>query len=151
MLLITCNIFPSQTYIEKYNQSVHYEGLKQVLKSCFIPLASDVVLSSLVRSTNPETLICINDTIVVGYCDYNIISTEKACIDFLGVHKDYQNKGYGNILLIAAFDDMRSKDLSQVRLDVSPSAISAIYLYKKHGFKVVETYCNDLVQMSKTL
>ena len=53
----------------------------------------------------------------------------------MAVHPDSQGKGYGDILMQAAIDWAREKDLEEIVLLSNTILEPAICLYKKHGFQ----------------
>lgn len=57
----------------------------------------------------------------------------------IGVAKNYQNMGYGNMLTEASIEFAREKGY-QIKLEVHQSNTKAIEIYKKLGFKYLGDY-----------
>lgn len=62
--------------------------------------------------------------------------TKVAGIETLNVNPVYQGYGIGKKLLLGAEEDIFSKNIKKIRLEVSTGNIPAIKLYQKSGFRV---------------
>lgn len=75
--------------------------------------------------------------------------TKKGLIHLMGVDMDCKRKGYGQILLMHALEDLKSRGLKTATLAVKAENIAARRLYEKEGFncslpKESEKYFKDL-------
>ena len=87
----------------------------------------------LLYTNNSETLIIEENRLILGYFIYRKLSSEYHILNF-GVSPLRQKEGIGGILLKDFLNDLEI--ISTVFLEVKKSNFSAIYLYKKNGFKV---------------
>ena len=80
------------------------------------------------------TLLLIENNIPIGYShiDYDINYWFGICI-----LENYQNKGYGTILMNYIFDHTKIKELNNIYLTVDKININAIKLYLKFNFKII--------------
>jgi len=63
--------------------------------------------------------------------------TSVAGIETINVDPSYQNQGIGARLLTAAENDVRSRGMKKIRLEVATSNRAAIQLYKRAGFTIL--------------
>lgn len=56
-----------------------------------------------------------------------------------GIKKEYQNKGYGKLLLKDSIDFAKEKNL-QIKLEVHRENLKSIKFYEKYGFKYLGDY-----------
>jgi ribosomal-protein-alanine N-acetyltransferase len=75
----------------------------------------------------------IRGLIIVLYCN----GKRVAGIETLNVDPFYRRNGIGKKLLNAAEEDMHSRFINKIRLEVSVGNISAINLYERLGFKKI--------------
>lgn len=92
---------------------------------------SSLLTLDLTKDKSPQS----NDVMVGMACLWSI--AEEAHITLLGIHPDYRQQGFGQLLLLTLFEDAIARNLSWVTLEVNVNNIRAINLYKKFGFKVV--------------
>jgi ribosomal-protein-alanine N-acetyltransferase len=78
-----------------------------------------------------------DNQILVGYALMLIAHPSEAHILNICVHPDYQNCGYGRILLHYLLDVARHKSVEEILLEVRPSNKSAIRLYHSLGFNQI--------------
>ncbi len=78
---------------------------------------------------------------VIGYFWPQIICKKKesisggfARIHMIGIHKEYQGKGFGRILLFASLNYLQKKGVETVELTVDEQNTTALRLYKSAGF-----------------
>jgi len=83
----------------------------------------------LVETINEE----IRGFIIVLYCN----GKKVAGIETLNVDPLYRRNGIGKKLLNTAEEDMYSRFIKKIRLEVSVGNLSAINLYEKLGFKKI--------------
>jgi putative acetyltransferase len=77
------------------------------------------------------------DNWIIGFASLD----ETACVDFMYVHKDYQNIGVATQLLDALESESYEKDFTGIWSDVS---ITAKPFFLKKGFKEKEVYIKRL-------
>ncbi|KAM3320726.1 hypothetical protein P3S67_007928 [Capsicum chacoense] len=73
---------------------------------------------------------------VAGYVMYSWPSSLCACITKLAVKENYRGLGHGEILLKAAVQKCRTRNVHRISLHVDPTRTAAMQLYKKLGFQV---------------
>lgn len=78
-----------------------------------------------------------DNQILVGYALMLIAHPSEAHILNICVHPDYQNCGYGRILLHYLLGVARQKSVEEILLEVRPSNKSAIRLYHNLGFNQI--------------
>jgi len=92
---------------------------------------------SLFLKNYPEGFIVAEDRgKIVGYIIYSVFG-DKAMIVSIGVLPEYRRRGTGQILLEYTLNTLRSK-VRSVELQVSLSNSTAIRLYQKNGFIIVD-------------
>ncbi|GEM_PF-4759210 len=82
--------------------------------------------------------------IVLGYCAYYIHIDLKrgkfikvATMDSIAVDDVCKRQGIGSVLLKESINELKENNVWRIRLFVYVNNLSALNLYKKHGFKVV--------------
>ena len=84
---------------------------------------------------------CLAETINEKIRGFIIVLYSKgknvAGIETLNVDPEFRGKGIGRKLINAAEEDMYSKFIKKIRLEVSVGNISAIKLYERLGFKKI--------------
>jgi len=100
-------------------------------------------LKYLITIANSNCLVkTINETIrgfiIVLYSNGKNI----AGIETLNVDSKFRGRGIGQKLMNAAEEDMYSRFIKKIRLEVSVGNISAIKLYEKLGFKKIALFKN---------
>ncbi|RTL11996.1 MAG: ribosomal-protein-alanine N-acetyltransferase [Neisseriaceae bacterium] len=81
------------------------------------------------------------DDILCGACVYSQV-LDQAEILQLCVGYEHQRKGYGYLLLDSVCTELKKYAASQIFLEVMVGNISAINLYQKLGFNVINTRKN---------
>ena len=81
------------------------------------------------------TVANFNDKII----GYSVVSTSNydAQILNLCVDEDSRGLGFGEKIMDLLIEDIKSRDLSEIYLEVRSSNIRAISLYKKKGFELI--------------
>lgn len=78
------------------------------------------------------------DKVLIGSCwvtqDYR-----RCYLHHMAIHPDYQNMGYGKLLLRKALDYCQELGL-QAKLEVHKDNLAAQHLYKSFGFKLLDGY-----------
>ena len=69
----------------------------------------------------------------IGFVNF-FINDKEGSIDLLGVDKDYQQKGYGLMLIEYALKKLKELNISEVSLTVNKENEKAQRLYEKLGF-----------------
>lgn len=84
---------------------------------------------------NPYTkyFLYLIDNKIIGFINYYLIYDRIEIVNF-NILDFFQNKGYGNQLLIYLIDYAKDKGLKNITLEVRVDNEKAIYLYKKNGF-----------------
>lgn len=96
---------------------------QRIFQDCFKPHYHNFVLE--------------NNQIIVGYALMLIAHRLEAHILNICVHPDYQNKGYGRLLLHYLIDVAKEKAVEEMLLEVRLSNESAIHLYHMMGFNQI--------------
>lgn|SRR5574344_1147070 len=78
------------------------------------------------------------DSKIVGYIDY-WITFDSSTICRIAVLPKYRNKGFAQLLLDDAINNLINKKVSTITLEVRESNIPAISLYLKNGFVKITT------------
>ncbi|WP_435950299.1 ribosomal protein S18-alanine N-acetyltransferase [Psychrobacter sp. DM8] len=73
---------------------------------------------------------------VVGYCLYQHLF-EQAEILRIGTHPDYQRQGIASQIFTALNNELISKDVQQLMLEVRADNVAAVALYEQQGFEVI--------------
>ncbi len=83
-------------------------------------------------------LVLERDGAVAGYSILSIAAGEAHVLN-LCVDPDYRNRGYGDRLLDEILQRARQAGVKEVFLEVRPSNVNALSLYRKKGFRQVAT------------
>lgn len=95
---------------------------------------------------------------LIGGCVYSIVLDEAEILQIV-ISKLWQGNGYGYLLLNHICDTVKSKNASQIFLEVMLGNTSAINLYHKSGFNIIGKRKNyykvdgkliDAILMAKT-
>ncbi|MCV6639160.1 ribosomal protein S18-alanine N-acetyltransferase [Candidatus Albibeggiatoa sp. nov. NOAA] len=78
-----------------------------------------------------------DNQVLLGYALMLIAHPQEAHILNICIHPDYQNCGYGRILLNYLLDSARAKEVDEILLEVRPSNEAAIRLYHAMGFNQI--------------
>jgi putative acetyltransferase len=82
-------------------------------------------------------IVAEKDSLIIGFASLD----DKACVDFMYVHKDYQNIGVATELLDALESEAYENGFTGIWSDVS---ITAKPFFLKKGFKEQEVYLKRL-------
>ena len=85
------------------------------------------------------------DNKIVGYGGLHIIF-DQAQVTTIGISKQYQKKGYGQLLLEYLLEISKINHCETISLEVRVSNENAISLYKKKGFETInirKSYYSD--------
>lgn len=87
-----------------------------------------------------------DSSIITGYCVSRVMNNTFHILN-LGVDTPYQRSGFARLLLEELISEARStKNISQIFLEVRPSNIAALELYRQYGFEqrgIKEKYYQD--------
>jgi len=109
--------------------------------------------------TNPDSLFMILETPegqIVGFTCAWLVAGELQILE-VAVHRDYRNTGLGTLLITRQLAEAETKGAQQAYIEVRPSNLPAVHLYKKCGFEedgIREGYYQDgedALLMSKRL
>lgn len=87
---------------------------------------------------------------VIGICAVYVNQLPTAHITFFGIYDEYENCGYGKVLLNYALDYMRNLGATRVTLETDSTNASAKSLYLKNGFNI-DGVDGTIVKMSRGL
>src|SRR5262245_45041246 len=97
----------------------------------------------------------VEDGRVVGVCALFKVSEDRYELARMAVEPSERGKGYGEALLTAALSRAREKGAATVSLGSNTMLVSAIALYRKHGFKTISegphpeyARCNILMEVT---
>jgi ribosomal-protein-alanine N-acetyltransferase len=76
-----------------------------------------------------------SDAHLVGYISFFLVGKEMEILN-LAVHPERRRQGLGTKLLTAALNFFRRKQGEKIFLEVRPSNVPALTLYKRAGFRV---------------
>ena len=77
------------------------------------------------------------DEKLAGFCELKIVE-EEADLQMLVLRKEFQGKGYGTLFLLEILEDLKTKGVKYIFLEVSERNKNAINLYKKFGFRYID-------------
>jgi ribosomal-protein-alanine N-acetyltransferase len=89
-------------------------------------------------SQNQVILLCRKEEKAVGYIHLGL-AADEAEVYGLAVRKEEEGKGYGRKLMEAAFKYLQERQVKTVFLEVRPSNLRALSLYKNLGFQWYRT------------
>lgn len=75
---------------------------------------------------------------IIGFIIGVLTSTDSARILMIGVSPKYRGKGIASKLMEELLKEFRERDIIYVELEVPTDNKTAISLYHKHGFKIIE-------------
>lgn len=121
--------------IEPMNES-HIEAIAQIEKECFSePWSEDGIKSELSNETGRFFTAKIFDN-VLGYIGMHIV-LDECYIANVAVKESFRRRGVGDALLSFAENTAEKEGCAFISLEVRVSNLSAIALYKKHGYAVM--------------
>jgi len=88
---------------------------------------------------NSGYLCCVDETEEGGICGYAILmpAADEAELLNIGVAAAQQRKGLGRAMMSEMLNTARAKQLRRVFLEVRPSNVAAIALYRSAGFSEI--------------
>ena len=138
-------------------KSVNYTDILVYLESCnksFTPaLESKVNLKNFSKKilNHAITFEAWEGELLLGMVSvYYNSYTKEGFINHVCILNKYREKGIAGKLLAMCFDDVEKQNISAIVLEVSIDNITAISLYKAHGFCEFKSY-GDVMRMKKVL
>lgn len=86
-----------------------------------------------------------NEDEIIGYAHLDKENEENIWFGVCVLDK-YQGKGYGKILIEKVLEEVKAKEIKNIKLSVDEGNSKAYLMYKKYGFEVVEKK-NDIIYM----
>lgn len=108
------------------------EKIIEIENICFSSPKSRNSIQDELNNENYRLIGCISDNNIIGYLSYCKVYDELE-ISGIAVLPEYRNKGIATLLI----EEMIKTDFSKAFLEVRKSNISAINLYKKFGFELI--------------
>ena len=100
-------------------------------------LSKDTILTDLQSNQTKYLVLKLNENII-GYITFDMV-LENMDIQSIVIDKNYQRQGYASYLLNYTFEYAKTNNISNIFLEVRMSNEKAINLYKKLGFKYINT------------
>ena len=91
----------------------------------------------------------LKDKILIG-TSWMTFDGRRIHLHHFGISPEFQNKGYGKLLLEESLKFARDEDV-QIKLEVHKTNIAAIKLYEKYGFKYLGDFNVYIIRDLKTL
>lgn len=120
----------------------YYTVYKEVYETCFREMRTALELTPVDCCDSREVLMQKQSEIFLLIKNEELIASVAIFdneIDDLIVEKQYQCKGYGELVLKFALHYMQERKLTPIILNVADWNKGAINLYLKNGFKIIET------------
>jgi len=131
----------SSDVLKNYSEN-YFEEYKKIYEACFHEMRKALKLSPIDACDSKEELIKKSSDIFL-YTENNTMIGSVAIyeneIDDLIVAKEYQHKGYGQLLLCFAVSQMQKMHISPIFLHVADWNKRAVDLYLKNGFIITKT------------
>jgi [ribosomal protein S18]-alanine N-acetyltransferase len=116
------------------------DDIPQVLEieraSFALPWSENAFRKELTENAQAHFFVAEENDRVVGILGYWYI-IDECHISTIAVHPDWRQRGIGQEILVAALSHSLSLGAIMATLEVRPSNLAAIELYKKFGFEVV--------------
>jgi Predicted acetyltransferase len=112
----------------------HFEEIRDIDLAAFsreVPRSIENI-EALVEANPSGSFAAIENGKVVGFLFSKLYGGE-GCIGPLGVHPDFQDRGFGRELIKAGIAYLKQK-CSVIGLEVNPAILKNIYLYNSMGF-----------------
>lgn len=94
------------------------------------------VLFDIKNNTFTNYYIYMDNTKALAFINYQVMYERSELID-INVLDSYQNMGIASKLIEFMFEDLKSKNVESITLEVRKNNLNAIHLYEKYGFKEV--------------
>jgi ribosomal protein S18 acetylase RimI-like enzyme len=116
-------------------------GIIEVLETIYLQdeAWARKALERLLATENYVILVAELGCEIVGFIDYYILPSvwekwNEATINYLFIHKDYQDRGIGSKLLKEVIKQTDKMGIMELHVGTEKENKRAIHLYKKHGF-----------------
>ena len=106
------------------------------LDRLFDEFDKDRVLFDIKNNTFTNYYIYRDSTRALAFINYHIMYERSELIN-INVFYKYENQGIGSKLIEFMLNDLKSKNVKEVTLEVNVFNYNAIHLYKKYGFEEV--------------
>lgn len=119
-----------------------YDEYKRIYEDCFFDMRTALALTPINCCDGQEELFQKREEIFILEIDDLLIGSVAIYgneIDDLIVAKEFQRKGYGQLLLKFAVSYMQKNNVSPISLQVADWNQGAIIMYQKNGFQIVKT------------
>ena len=103
------------------------------------PFTAKRILERKQKSEDIRTIVAYDGDKIVGHCNltHSELDRDGAYVGILGVRPDYQGRGYGKAMLIAATETAAKIGKRRVELNTWAGNLKAMPLYKRVGFNWV--------------
>ena len=132
--------FSRSVYYDAFSALNTPENMNDYLEKAF---ASDKLLAEL-SDSNSAFYFLYSDDMLIGYLKLNeapsqtdLNDSESVEIERIYILKDFQHRGFGQLLIDKAINEAREKGKKYVWLGVWEKNTNAIAFYKKNGFEII--------------
>ncbi len=94
------------------------------------------VLFDIKNNTFTNYYIYMDNNKALAFINYQVMYERSELID-INVLDSYQNMGIASKLIEFMLEDLKSKNVESITLEVRKNNLNAIHLYEKYGFKEV--------------
>ncbi len=84
-------------------------------------------------------LLIEKEHVQIGSCMTSVVSKTTICLHHVEIHVNYQQNGYGTLLLKKLFGRLYTLGYHNIILHVEADNTAAVFLYKKTGFCITQT------------
>ncbi|MBO5313210.1 MAG: ribosomal protein S18-alanine N-acetyltransferase [Clostridia bacterium] len=124
-----------QLTISRFSED-DFSALAEIEADAFSTPFKEQDFLSLYESEISSVLTARYGDFIVGHLSYTVILDECQIIN-VAVREEYRGRGIGSRLLENLLTELKGRGVIKVLLEVRESNLSAIGLYKKHGFSPV--------------
>lgn len=107
-----------------------------ILDSYFDTFNKDKVIYDIENNIFTNYYIYKENEEVVAYINYQVMYERSELIN-INVLDNYQNIGIASKLMEFMLNDLKSKNVESITLEVKETNLKAIHLYEKYGFKKI--------------
>ncbi len=133
-------IYPSEKYFKSFHEALSAVASERIYIEMIEapPFEKVVGFQTDLISKNGPVFYAVDGDRVVGWCDVfpesNPRQNHRGSLG-MGILRDYRGQGLGSKLLSSVLIHAKKFGLEKVELHVYTSNVSAVGLYKKHGFE----------------
>lgn len=135
--------FSHSSKILRTFRSGDLEKILKIVETCFENKNIDQIVKYSKLFRNIFYVFEING-VIIGYSGFylhvkfvGLKRVQVATLYSIAMDNAYQQKGYGNQLLKESINEMQKNNVSFINLYVNINNCSAVNLYKKNGFKII--------------